>query len=219
MIDLSKVMLLKTSSPEFMPTLLNTKQIISSMDGMKKTCSNIFFPPNSLLYLISKLEPREQQVVKLRFMERKSLDEIGEIVSVTRERVRQILAHVQREIRTPWNWRFIRYGIVGYVEHISKYNYDQGYNDGYEMARLEIEKGVETIEREKILSEPIEVLKLSMRSHNGMIKKGCHIVADVIKLTSDDIDGIRNFGFKSATETANKLKAIGITGTAWDKYL
>ena len=174
---------------------------------------------HAVLYLISKLEPREQQVVKLRFMERKSLDEIGEIVSVTRERVRQILAHVQREIRTPWNWRFIRYGIVGYVEHISKYNYDQGYNDGYEMARLEIEKGVETIEREKILSEPIEVLKLSMRSHNGMIKKGCHIVADVIKLTSDDIDGIRNFGFKSATETANKLKAIGITGTAWDKYL
>ena len=31
---------------------------------------------HAVLYLISKLEPREQQVVKLRFMERKSLDEI-----------------------------------------------------------------------------------------------------------------------------------------------
>ena len=41
----------------------------------------------------------------------------------------------------------------------------------------------------------------------------------MVKLTSEDIDSIRNFGFKSATETANKLKAIGITGTAWDRYL
>ena len=87
------------------------------------------------------------------------------------------------------------------------------------MAMLEIEKGKNVIEKEELLSRPIESLKLSVRSHNGMIKKGCTLISDVVNMTSDDIEGIRNFGFKSATEIANKLEAFGITGTAWDKYL
>lgn len=172
-----------------------------------------------ILYLISKLDPREQQIVKLRFIERKTFAEIGKIVSVTQERVRQILAHVGREIKTPLNWRFIRYGIEGYINHISKSQYELGYKEGYDMAMLEIEKGKNVIEKEELLSRPIESLKLSVRSHNGMIKKGCTLISDVVNMTSDDIEGIRNFGFKSATEIANKLEAFGITGTAWDKYL
>lgn len=172
-----------------------------------------------VLYLISKLDPREQQIVKLRFIERKTFAEIGEIVSVTQERVRQILTHVGREIKTPLNWRFIRYGIEGYINHISKSQYELGYKEGYDMAMLEIEKGKNVIEKEERLSRPIESLKLSVRSHNGMIKKGCTLISDVVNMTSDDIEGIRNFGFKSATEIANKLEAFGFTGTAWDKYL
>lgn len=172
-----------------------------------------------VLYLISKLDPREQQIVKLRFIERKTFAEIGEIVSVTQERVRQILVHVGREIKTPLNWRFIRYGIEGYINHISKSQYELGYKEGYDMAMLEIKKGKNVIEKEELLSRPIESLKLSVRSHNGMIKKGCTLISDVVNMTSDDIEGIRNFGFKSATEIANKLEAFGITGTAWDKYL
>ena len=172
-----------------------------------------------VLYLISKLDPREQQIVKQRFIERKTFAEIGEIVSVTQERVRQILVHVGREIKTPLNWRFIRYGIEGYINHISKSQYELGYKEGYDMAMLEIEKGKNVIEKEELLSRPIESLKLSVRSHNGMIKKGCTLISDVVNMTSDDIEGIRNFGFKSATEIANKLEAFGITGTAWDKYL
>lgn len=172
-----------------------------------------------VLYLISKLDPREQQIVKLRFIERKTFAEIGEIVSVTQERARQILAHVGREIKTPLNWRFIRYGIEGYINHISKSQFELGYKEGYDMAMLEIEKGKNVIEKEELLSRPIESLKLSVRSHNGMIKKGCTLISDVVNMTSDDIEGIRNFGFKSATEISNKLEAFGFTGTAWDKYL
>lgn len=174
---------------------------------------------NAVIYLISKLQPREQQVIKLRFVERKTFSEIGKIITVTQERVRQILNHVGREIRTPWNWKYIQYGMEGYVRHIAKSEYERGYQEGYEMAKLEIENGIESVRRTSILDEPIETLNLSIRSKNGMVRKNCSLIKDVVNLTAEEIDGIRNFGIKSAIETANKLKAVGITGTAWDKFL
>lgn len=174
---------------------------------------------HGVMYLLSKLEPRKQEVIRMRFIERKTYEEIGEIISVSKDRVRQIIGNVRREIRTPWNWRFIQYGIIGYIEHTQKYNYDQGYKDGYESAKAENEKGVETVKLDSLLNKPITELNLSMRSYNGMVRKGCRLVADMVKLTTEDIENIRTFGRKSAIETANKLKLFGITGTAWDKYL
>lgn len=174
---------------------------------------------HGVLYLISKLEPRKQEIIKMRFIERKTYAEIGEVISVSQDRVRQIIGNIKREIRTPWNWRFVRYGILGYIEHTQKHNYDQGYKDGYEKAKLESEKGADAVKLDTLLNRPISELNLSIRSYNGMVRRNCHQIADMVKLTTEDIDSIRNFGIKSAIETANKLKAFGITGTAWDKYL
>lgn len=50
---------------------------------------------------ISTLTPREQQVLKMRYEDNMYLDQCGEVLGVTRERIRQIEAKALRKLRHP----------------------------------------------------------------------------------------------------------------------
>ena len=58
-----------------------------------------------LLNVLSELSPREEEVLKLRFGLKdgrtRTLEEVGKVFDVTRERIRQIEAKALRKIRHP----------------------------------------------------------------------------------------------------------------------
>ena len=63
-----------------------------------------------LAKVLSSLKPRERKVLELRFKEGMTLEEVGKIFGVSRERVRQIEAVALRTLRHPSNSRLIIYG-------------------------------------------------------------------------------------------------------------
>lgn len=54
------------------------------------------------------LKPKEQEVLRLRFFDGKTLDECGEILRVTKERVRQVEAKALRTLRHPSRGKLLR---------------------------------------------------------------------------------------------------------------
>ena len=68
--------------------------------------------------ILSTLSDREQEIVKYRYEEEKTLEETGRILHLTRERIRQIEAKATRKMRHPSRFNYIRYGVEGYPKKI-----------------------------------------------------------------------------------------------------
>ncbi|RJQ37620.1 MAG: sigma-70 family RNA polymerase sigma factor, partial [Dehalococcoidia bacterium] len=66
--------------------------------------------------VLSTLNPREQRIIQLRFGledgQSRTLEEVGKVFNVTRERIRQIEAKAIRKLRHPTRSRKLR----GYLE-------------------------------------------------------------------------------------------------------
>ena len=60
--------------------------------------------------VIGTLLEREQKMIQLRYMEKQTLQEIGEHYGLSRERVRQVIAKGLRKLRHPSRIAFIRDG-------------------------------------------------------------------------------------------------------------
>ncbi len=64
-------------------------------------------------YALSTLKAREQEIIKLKYEDDKTYQEIGEIFSLSRARVGQINAKALRKLRHPSRLERIKYGFVG----------------------------------------------------------------------------------------------------------
>ena len=56
---------------------------------------------NAITQVLSTLTPREERVIRERFFNNKTLEEVGQILSVTRNRIRQIEAKALRKMKHP----------------------------------------------------------------------------------------------------------------------
>ena len=174
-------------------------------------------------YAISTLGYREQDILRMRFEERKPKSEIGEHLGIGQERVRQIESKILRSLRAPSRWNYMKLGIEGYLrwakEHAYgkgfKTGYDQGYQDGYSDGKNGREQPSVS---EEIMNHPIESLGLSVRAFNCLRRAQCLRVGDVIRLSAEQIEGLPTLGPKSANEIACTLRDIGIPNTSWCHY-
>lgn len=60
-------------------------------------------------------------------------------------------------------------------------------------------------EKEKVADQPIEVLELSVRSYNCLMRHGIRTVEKLTNSSENDLMGIRNLGAKSIQEIKDKL--------------
>lgn len=60
------------------------------------------------------------------------------------------------------------------------------------------------------LALPIEDLDLGVRSYNCLKREGIHTVGELVARSEADLLDIRNFGSKSITEVADKLRDMGL---------
>ena len=155
---------------------------------------------DGLLYAVSLLPERTQEMIRLRYEERQTYAKIGETLGVTAERVRSLLSDAEAKLRRPNLYNYIKYGKVGReLRH----------------SQLEEEKKNKVVDPMQI---EVRDMGLSIKATNRLIAKGCDIVADVVALKKDDIMNIKMLGKVTRKEIADKLDSMGISNTAWSEF-
>lgn len=167
------------------------------------------------------LKEREREIIRMRFEEDMTLDEISKIFGINRERIRQIEAQALRRLRWPGNSIYFKYGThSAEVQDIQRKI--QAFEDEkailLKKLREQAQKEEEEVKELKAqvdnlpdaqnfyaMRTPIEKLNLSVRSHHCLIRSGCRTIEDLAKFTSNDLKKVRNLGAKSYKEITTKL--------------
>lgn len=175
-------------------------------------------------YVVSTLGCREQDILHMRYKERKPRTEIGEFFGISQERVRQIENKTLKSLRAPSRWNYMKLGIAGYMrwekERARGEGYKVGYKQGYKDGNADGRNGVEQPAiSDKLLNHPINSMGLSVRAFNCLHRASCERVGDVVRMTEYQIQTLRNLGPKSANEIACALRDMGIPNTNWETYI
>lgn len=141
------------------------------------------------------VSPRENKCIWERYIEEKSLKEIGAELGVTRELVRQIIAKGMRRVKS-WNdkTQMLNMGLEWYID-----------NEIFNAVEKE-KKKYEIEQTTPILNRQIEVLNLSTRTRNCLKRANINTVGELSKLTTVELYKIRNMGKNSVNEIVEKLK-------------
>lgn len=185
-------------------------------------------------YAISQtLTDRETENIYAYFRDERTLEEVGNLFNVGRERIRQITAKAIRKLRHPSRFRIIKYGTdilktqdlqnevdkknLELQSQIAKLEHELAtINAQLELARQlnaggpDLEQSSEIVEN--VLSRTIDEMELSVRSYNCLKRAGCVDVTDVISKIEDmSIMNVRNLGRRSCREIASRLIEMGYT--------
>ncbi|MBR2403550.1 MAG: hypothetical protein IKB01_12440 [Lachnospiraceae bacterium] len=177
-----------------------------------------------LNHAVSLIGVKEREVIRLRYMEGKSYEEIQEVLQCDEKIVLSLERRAIDRLREPNVYNYIKYGISGYVQKILIEEYtkgfESGYVKGYEDAEADARNGFTRTERDiSIMSLPLEVLQLDVRPYNCLYYNGCRTVGDCIRMNEYDIKRMRNLGKKSADAIAWALRRMDIRNTEWDQFL
>ncbi|MBN1808737.1 MAG: tetratricopeptide repeat protein [Planctomycetes bacterium] len=63
----------------------------------------------------------------------------------------------------------------------------------------------------ELLDQPVSSLNLSVRASNGLEALGLETLGELIKMTDEDLLGIKNFGLVSLNEVKMKLSSLGLS--------
>ena len=177
-----------------------------------------------LKHAVSLIGAKEREVIKLRYMEGKSYEEIQKILQCDEKLVLSLEKRAIDRLREANVYSYIKYGISGYVQKILIEEYtrgfESGYVKGYEAAEADTRNGFTRTERDiSIMSLPLEVLQLDVRPYNCLYYNGCRTVGDCIRMNEYDIKRMRNLGKKSADAIARALRRMDIRHTEWNQFL
>lgn len=177
-----------------------------------------------LHYVLSLLDEREREIIRLRYEESHTQAAIGEMFGISGGRIRQIEQKVLRKLRTPPKWNYIKCGISGNMKRLVADSYSRGYTEGYKIGYKngdhDARNGVSAPKvPDEILNLPIETLGLSVRAFNCLKAARCDLIGDVVRLDEERIMRMRNLGKVSADEITRSLHKRGIKNTAWDGFL
>lgn len=137
---------------------------------------------------LSNLTEREREVLKMRsglFYDNKpyTLEEVGQVFGVTRERIRQIEA---KAIRRIYHWQR-----------------KQRFNQANEIS-------IEVITDNTPVETLVEDLGLSVRAYRCLKRANINTVGELTLKTKKELMRIRNLGSKSLKEIIQKLEKIGL---------
>ena len=155
-----------------------------------------------LEYALSQLTERERQILSMRYQERKTLKQIGEVIGVTGERIRSQEHRGIYRLRKPPLLGYIKYGKAAYEKLIDE-----------KKAKKEKEYN------ERGFNIPLEELDFTVRAFNNLKKIGCDTVADIVDLSEEKILSVNSLGVKARIEIAQKLETLGAYNTAWSIFL
>jgi hypothetical protein len=172
--------------------------------------------------VISTLPDRHRKIIRIRYGLDdgilRTIDEVGNILNVSPERVRQIEMSAFRRLKNPGRFKFIRIVINGSTV-------DQMIFDQYDKIK-ELENTIELLRKRiklieqliadvtlqlnniALIDEPLETLNLSTRAYNCLCRANIKTIGDLIAMDSEKLFYIRNLGIKAyheVAELANKV--------------
>lgn len=160
------------------------------------------------------LTERERRILEMRYRDGMTYDEIGNVIGVTKERVRQIAARSERKLRYPPRLKK--------MACVTKADYDAVMAELQEMkdkcAALEELLNKKQASENDIIgavvksnaSRGIENLDLSVRSYNCLRRANINTIAELSDVTYPELIKVRNLGKRSAQEICQKMSAIGL---------
>ena len=174
-------------------------------------------------YLIERCTEREESAIKLFFRERNTLEQIGKLYGVSRERIRQIVCKGMKRMK---NFLY-KYDAIKQQEETEKKQIELD-NRRKELIQAMRDSGVITeditvyfgrptfeadpeTEQERYLNSlTVEDLDLSVRSYNCLRRAGIHKATELICRSEDELSRIKNMGKKSIKEIKEKLHYNGL---------
>ena len=174
-------------------------------------------PPDldgTLKYLLASLSEREQGIVELRYREKQTLEAIGDVYGVNRERIRQILARTLRRLRHPLRKQMLAQGMIAYHDAKAKKSFEDGIQEGYARCQNEMEaqKTAENavVTNTSALLMTLEDMQLSVRSYNALYRAGYRKMGDIVSAGPEQVKRSRNLGTKSFEEIVSKMEEHGV---------
>lgn len=167
----------------------------------------------SIMHVLGTLSGNTAQVIIMRFMLGKTLEEIGCSLGTTKERARQIEAKGLRWLRHPQKRKYIKRGIAeitrNELQKVRENAYRNGYITGrYDEAQSQFDEMPPLSDR--LPSEvTVEELDLSVRSYNCLKRAGVEKLSDILDMTMSEVAALRNLGAKSLHEIMFVLKNLG----------
>ena len=170
----------------------------------------------SVEYALFSLTDRERDITHLYYRDGKTLEEIGKIYGVTRERIRQVVAKAVRKLKHPSRRKYIELGVLGviekmkeeYAEKVAELTEKMLYltnitdaNMNTVIEKCELAKKTET--------EKIENFDFSVRTYNCLCRAGKRTLGDVARMSYTELNHVRNLGRKSILEIIDTLEKNG----------
>lgn len=180
-----------------------------------------------LAMCMCRLTETEKRVLWLRYFEKKSLEEVGKVFGVTRERIRQCEGKAIRKLRHPSCSYILRNGVKAYIDkRVNEKVAEVLKIREAEMASELREKMADVVIRDdedkrtlitKLRATGIDELDMSVRANNVMLRAGCRTVDDILTKypTYEKAITMRNLGSKTLEEISDKLRELGFT---WPVY-
>ena len=156
--------------------------------------------------IFKELTYREQTVLEMRYRDSLTLDEAGNKMELTRERIRQIEYKALRKINRGLI-RFIR-DVKPDIEKLMKENAElkqyiaQLQATASRTSELNIPESVKPL----LLDTPIEELDFSVRTYNCLKRAQINYVMDIVNY-KDRFDYIRNLGTRSLEEIISTIES------------
>ena len=182
--------------------------LMTLLEGIVETIDVTPDRQAGLDYALSKLTEVEQEVLKLRFQERLTYDEIGKVRGKTGHSACGTENNAMRKLRRTTLRGYILYGKEGF-EAIDCVLYPPGVNPP---------PATDTTDPQLLLL-PFEKIDLSVGAFNTLRRAGYEFVGDIVDLSYDQILQINRLSRKRIEEIAVKLQYIGVRNTAWREFL
>lgn len=162
--------------------------------------------------VLAQLTEREADILRKRYGiddDILTLEEIGKIYGVTKDRIRQLEARGLRKLRHPSRMRLLAYGITR-MEALEEWRVLEMQNaqdrERIALAHAKAERErlgaeISTMQKKPLLPiEAIEIedMDLSVRSYTCLKRAGCKTLYDVMQIK--DLTKVRNLGKKSMDE-------------------
>ena len=170
--------------------------------------------PATVAYVIDNhpgFKDKEREVMRLRYVEELSLKDIGTIMGVTPERIRQTCSCGARKLGANGLYKLVlRYGIsllheaeAAYAEIRERRKaelLEEIEKADFEMAQLQINAEKAGLTVEDIKAMPLSYCDFSVRTYNCLHRVNVDTVDALTRITFEDLIHIRNMGRRSAME-------------------
>lgn len=187
----------------------------------------------TLNYVLGRLEERTEKIIRMRYEQACTYNQIAKEFNISQTRPQQILAHTFRDIRHEIKLAFFFKGLKKhYAEQLEaerKYSQEMGRNEAIAaFNKLETQKEkTEYMEQHynAYMDMPFEQFaerfELSARTRNCILRSnlthtlkyvtGFKTVGDLTKITESEAMMIRNLGKRSLNELKTALKKVGLS--------